>query len=80
MNSFPGAPLSEPWLDHLQARRYRLAQPLQMIDGILASSRRTLGPSEIYDLGRLNRESCPAKQFNIQEHGLQMHGLGANCK
>jgi Fe2+ or Zn2+ uptake regulation protein len=51
------SPLSEQWLAALQARGYRLTEPLRAIVGILADSRRALGPVELYDLGR---RDCPS--------------------
>ncbi len=44
--------ISVDWLNQLQACGYRLTGPRRAIVKIMASSQRTLGPLEIFDLGR----------------------------
>jgi len=52
MNENSALPLSDHWLNRLQASGYRLTHPLQIIVEILANATRALEPLQIYDLGR----------------------------
>ncbi|HNT26220.1 MAG TPA: Fur family transcriptional regulator [Anaerolineales bacterium] len=52
MSNHTPTPLSQAWLDTLQAGGYRITRPLQVIVEILANSTRALGPVNIYDLAR----------------------------
>jgi len=48
--NFPS--LSEAWLAQLQASGYRLTTPLRVLVELLVNATRTLGPVDLYDLGR----------------------------
>lgn len=52
MNLQTPSPLSQVWLDTLQANGYRLTRPLLVLVDILTSTTHALNAIEIFDLGR----------------------------